>query len=88
MLVRCIRLNLDCADVCEATSRILFRQTAFEPEMARAAAEACARACRLCGDERERYVSHHECCRVCKEAFRRCESACNDVLYTMGPSKE
>ena len=51
MLTRCIRLDLDCADVCEATGKILSRQTAFEPELVRAALEACARACRLCGDE-------------------------------------
>jgi hypothetical protein len=79
-LTRCIRLNLDCADVCDATGRILSRQTAFEPEMARAALRACAEACRLCGDECERHASHHEHCRVCAEACRRCERACNDVL--------
>ena len=79
-LSRCIRLNLDCADVCDATGRILSRQTAFEPKMARAALQACAEACRLCGDECERHASHHEHCRVCAEACRRCEQACNDVL--------
>ena len=47
-LARCIRLNLDCADVCDATGRILSRQTAFEPQMARAALHACAEACRHC----------------------------------------
>src|SRR4029078_12737862 len=26
-MVRCIRLDLDCADVCEATGRVLTRQT-------------------------------------------------------------
>ena len=49
MLARCIRLDLDCSNVCEATGKILSRQTAFEPEMARAALEACARAYRLWG---------------------------------------
>ena len=72
-LVRCIRLNLDCADVCDTTGRILSRQTAFEPEMARAVLQACAEACRLCGEECEQHASHHEHCRVCAEA-------CNNVL--------
>src|SRR5215218_1566695 len=31
MLARCIRLDLDCADICSATGSILSRQTAFEP---------------------------------------------------------
>ena len=80
MLNRCIRLDLDCADVCDATGRVLSRQTAFEPQMARATVEACARAVKLCGDECEQHAEHHEHCRVCMEACRRCEEACNNVL--------
>ena len=82
MLVRCIRLDLDCADVCEATGRILSRQVAFEPQMARATVEACARAVKLCGDECEQHAQnmYMEHCRVCMEACRRCEEACNNVL--------
>ena len=84
-LVRCIRLDLDCADVCEATGKILSRQTAFEPEMAHAALQACARACRLCGDECEQHAEHGmEHCRACAAACRRCESACNNLLSAIG----
>jgi hypothetical protein len=81
-LVRCIRLDLDCADVCDATGKILSRQTAFEPELARAALAACAEACRLCGEECEKHASemNMEHCRVCAEACRRCEESCNVVL--------
>jgi hypothetical protein len=80
-LVRCIRLNLDCADVCEATARVLSRQTAFEPELARRLVEACAEACRVCGDECERHASMGmEHCRICAEACRRCERACRDAM--------
>ena len=79
-LARCIRLNLDCADVCDATGRILSRQTAFEPEMARAVLQVCAKACRLCGDECGQHASHHEHCRVCAEACGRCEQACEYLL--------
>ena len=85
MLTRCIRLDLDCAEVCVATGKILSRQTAFEPEMARAALEACARACRLCGEEYENHAQHGmQHCRVCAEVCRRCESACNNLLSAMG----
>jgi hypothetical protein len=83
MLSRCIRLNLDCADVCNALGSILSRQIAFEPQMASAVLDACVEACRLCGDECERHASEHEHCRVCAEACRRCEDACNDVLSAM-----
>ena len=83
-LVRCIRLNLDCADICEATGRVLTRQTAFEPQPARQLLEVCEQACRGCAEECERHAAHHEHCRVCAEACRRCERACADLLSTIG----
>jgi hypothetical protein len=85
MLARCIRLDLDCTYVCDATGKILSRQTAFEVQMAQAALEACARVCRLCGEECEQHAEHGmEHCRICAEACRRCESACNNLLSAIG----
>jgi hypothetical protein len=80
MLARCIRLDLDCADICFATGRILSRQTATEPQMLRASLQACAEACRLCVEECENHAGHHEHCGACAESCRRCEQACNNVL--------
>jgi hypothetical protein len=79
-MVRCIRLNLDCANICEATGKILSRQTAFEPAMAQAILQACVAACRLCGDECERHAQAMEHCQICAEACRRCEQACQRLL--------
>lgn len=42
-LARCIRLNLDCADVCEITGRVLSRQFAIDVELAHALVEGCAK---------------------------------------------
>ena len=83
-LARCIRLNLDCADACAATGRIVARQTEPELALVRAALEACAAACRACAEECERHAAHHEHCRVCAEECRRCEEACNDLLSSIG----
>ena len=83
-LVKCIRVDLDCADVCEATGHVMARQTAFEPQLARYVLEACIQACRVCAEECERHAQHHEHCRICAEACRRCEQACSDVLSTVG----
>jgi hypothetical protein len=83
-LVHCIRLNLDCADVCDATGRVLARQTSSEPRLAGSMLEACAQACRLCAEECERHAHHHEHCRVCAEACRRCEQACEDLRSSIG----
>lgn len=79
-LVRCIRLNLDCADVCEATGRVLARQTEPDASLLRAQLEACARACEVCGAECARHADMHEHCRVCAESCRRCAQACRRVL--------
>ena len=80
-LAACIRLDLDCADLCDVTGRIVSRQTAFDRELAAAALQACATACRRCGDECELHARHGmEHCRVCAEACRRCEQACNTLM--------
>ena len=84
MLARCIRLCLDCADVCDATGKIMSRQTAFEAQRARAALEACTRACRICRDECEQHADYHEHCRVCAAVCRHCKSACNNALSAVG----
>jgi len=82
-LRKCIRLDLDCADVCTATLRVVSRQTEYDANVTRPLVEACVAACRSCGDECERHAQMHEHCRVCAEACRRCQQACNDLLAAM-----
>jgi hypothetical protein len=62
-LTQCVRLNLDCADVCNITGRIATRRTGSDDELIRRMLVTCAAACRLCGDECERHASRHEHCR-------------------------
>ncbi|WP_017569807.1 four-helix bundle copper-binding protein [Nocardiopsis halotolerans] len=81
-LVGCVRLNLDCADLCEVTQRVLSRRTG-DDTLARALLKACAEACRLCGEECERHAGHHEHCWVCAETCRRCESTCRELLAAL-----
>ncbi|MBX6355586.1 MAG: four-helix bundle copper-binding protein [Micromonosporaceae bacterium] len=83
-LIRCVRANLDCADICDTTGRVLSRHTGFDANLTRAVLKACATACKSCGDECERHASMHEHCRVCAEACRRCEQACQQLLAPLG----
>jgi len=76
----CIRTDLDCADICGTTSRVLSRHTGYDANITRAQLEACVMACRACGDECKRHAGMHEHCRICAEACRACESACRDLL--------
>lgn len=79
-LIQCIRLNMDCADICAATGRTVSRMTEPQMEVIRAQVQACAEVCRLCAEECARHAQHHEHCRVCAEACRRCEQACHQLL--------
>lgn len=81
-LRRCIRLNLDCADMCETTAKVLSRHTAFEANDVRAVLEACLRLCKSCGDECAHH-SMHEHCSVCAEVCRRCADACQRLAATI-----
>ncbi|MEU6072928.1 four-helix bundle copper-binding protein [Micromonospora sp. NPDC047074] len=82
-LAKCVRTNLDCADICTTTSRVLSRHTGYDANISRSLLEACAAACRACGDECARHAAMHEHCRVCADACRACERACRDLLATM-----
>lgn len=79
-LAKCIRLNLDCADVCSVTSRSLSRQTEYDANLTRPLLEACAAACKSCGDECSSHAQHMEHCRICAESCRRCEQAGRQLL--------
>src|SRR3954454_20938472 len=45
-LAKCIRTNLDCADICAVTARVLSRHTGYDATISRALLEACATACK------------------------------------------
>jgi hypothetical protein len=80
---RCIRDDLDCADVCAATSRILSRQTAGDPALTRAVLEACIQACDTCAASCGEHRDHHEHCRICADACEACGQACRAVLHAL-----
>jgi hypothetical protein len=82
-LTKCIRTNLDCADVCATTARVLSRHTGYDANISRALLEACVMACKSCGDECAAHAEHHEHCRICADACRACEQACRDLLAVM-----
>ncbi|MCT2584383.1 four-helix bundle copper-binding protein [Actinophytocola gossypii] len=82
-LRKCVRTDLDCADVCATTERVLSRHTGYDANITRAVLEACATVCASCADECERHANHHDHCRVCAEACRRCEQACRALIDSL-----
>jgi hypothetical protein len=79
-MITCIRLCLDCADICTASAGVISRPATYDADVTRPLLEACAAVCKSCGDECERHAPMHEHCRVCAQACRRCEQACRGLL--------
>jgi uncharacterized membrane protein len=82
-MVRCIRLCLDCADVCTATAGVVSRPADYDANVTKPLLEACVAICKSCGDECQRHARMHEHCRVCAEACQRCEQACRELLESL-----
>src|SRR5512133_2570232 len=82
-LTKCIRTNLDCADICDATGRVLSRHTGYDANLTRAVLQTCARACQSCGNEGARHTQLQHC-QVCAEACGDCEQACRQLLDARG----
>lgn len=82
MLARCIDLNLNCADSCSTTARLLGRIGFAEPQLLRTQLEACGEACRACAEECDRHQDM-EHCEICAEMCRSCERACAEMAESM-----
>lgn len=83
MLRQCIRLDLDCADVCDTTAKLAGRRTGSNEELILNMLQVCADACAKCAEECERHAGKHEHCRICAETCRRCETACRTAAPTI-----
>jgi Domain of Unknown Function (DUF326) len=81
-MVTCIRLCLDCAEICTATAGVTSRLVNYDPAILRPLLESCLAICRSCGDECERHAAMPHC-RVCAQACRRCEQACRELLAAL-----
>ncbi|MEU6123651.1 ferredoxin [Streptomyces sp. NPDC047123] len=74
------RLNAACADVCEATSRVLAEQGDQDEQRVRMQVEWCRAVCLQCAA----LCELHPASARCAEACRRCAKACDDFLTTLG----
>jgi Domain of Unknown Function (DUF326) len=81
-MVTCIRLCLDCAEICTATAGVTSRLVNYDPAVLRPLLESCLAICRSCGDECERHAAMPHC-RICAQACRRCEQACRELLAAL-----
>ncbi|MDB5105938.1 MAG: four-helix bundle copper-binding protein [Fibrobacteres bacterium] len=78
MLRECIRMDRDCAWICDLTNAFLLANSPFTAQ----ACQLCAEICEACASECEthRQMTH---CRECAEACRRCAEACRSIVSVM-----
>ena len=75
MLERCIRLDLDCAEICQVAAGYVARGS----ELANRLLELCAEVCNACADECEKH-EHMEHCKRCADICRKCADACSQPV--------
>ncbi len=69
-MVECIRLDRDCADICDLAIKYISRDS----KRASSVLELCADICDACADECEKH--DHDHCKDCARACRECAEAC------------
>ncbi|MGI8952227.1 MAG: four-helix bundle copper-binding protein [Chitinophagaceae bacterium] len=73
MLARCIKLDLDCAEICALTAGFVARGS----EHAMHLMKECVEICDACAEECEKHAAMGmEHCRQCAEACRTCAEEC------------
>ncbi|HUS02129.1 MAG TPA: four-helix bundle copper-binding protein [Chitinophagaceae bacterium] len=74
MLTRCIKLDIDCAQICSLTASLIARSS----EHGKHLLKECAEVCTACAEECEKHAKMGmEHCRACAKACRVCADACN-----------
>jgi hypothetical protein len=85
-LTRCIRDNLDCADICDTTARVLSRHTGYDANLTLAQVQAATQAVKTCADSCGEHRDAHEHCRICEEACRYTQQALDRLAPALQPS--
>jgi uncharacterized protein involved in tolerance to divalent cations len=75
--------DLDCADVVQATARVLSRATDMDHALLSAQLEACVMACERSYELCSGHAEHHSHCRLCSETSKQCADACRELLAAM-----
>jgi hypothetical protein len=72
MLARCIKLDVDCAEICKLAISFVSRGSEHSQHIL----NECAEICNACAEECEKHV-HMEHCIQCAEACRLCAEQCH-----------
>jgi len=77
-LARCIRLDIECAIICETAAKIM----SLNGHLAEHLCSLCADICSRCAAECEKHAKMGmEHCRECAEACRNCAEICTQMTH-------
>lgn len=74
MLAKCIKMNIDCAEICQLAVSFLERGSEHSEHILK----ECAEICNACAEECEKH-SHMEHCKKCAEVCRNCAEECRAI---------
>jgi len=75
MLSKCIKLDIDCADICQLNASLIARGSEHGYHLLK----ECAEICEACAEECEKHARHMEHCKACAEECRKCAEECRAV---------
>ncbi|HLN19925.1 MAG TPA: four-helix bundle copper-binding protein [Bacteroidales bacterium] len=75
MLERCIRLDMECAETCIYSAKMLSMGTEFSSDII----ALCSRICEECAEECEKHSQKMDHCRTCAEICRKCYEECRSM---------
>jgi hypothetical protein len=78
-----VRRALDCADLCDATERVVSRGPAADPRVVAAAVEAAAVACEASAAACGAHAGHHDHCRLHSASAQACAAALRALQQTL-----
>lgn len=73
MMAQCIRLDRECADICNYLEAAIARNSPFIKQIA----SVCADICTACAEECNKH--DHDHCQQCAKACTSCAEACKQV---------
>jgi hypothetical protein len=74
MLAHCIKMNMDCVEICKVTLSFVSRDS----EHAFQLRDECEEICRCCANECSKH-EHMEHCRICAEVCRETAALCRMI---------
>ncbi|GAB3816198.1 hypothetical protein GCM10028895_11150 [Pontibacter rugosus] len=74
MMVDCIMLDRDCAEICVTTARFVARNSPH----AKHVMKECIEICRKCEAECRKHEAEH--CQKCADACKECADACEEWM--------